>query len=149
MAYEIVELSIKGKPVPKQSTRFTKSGHAYTPKNVTQAKNNIITQAVCQIKGYEWDDFLPFTGEVHILYCTFYFKLPKAAKRSLKDQLRDGTRIFKPSRPDLTDNLMKGLIDALSGIVFKDDSQIVSMTFISKQYTLDEPRVEIKLGGFV
>lgn len=34
--------------------------------------------------------------------------------------------VFKLTAPDVHDNLLKGLIDAHSGIVFKDDKQIVS-----------------------
>ena len=32
--------------------------------------------------------------------------------------------VEKITKPDLTDNLMKGLIDALTGICWEDDSQI-------------------------
>ena len=39
--------------------------------------------------------------------------------------LADGNVIMKPSRPDLQDNLSKGVCDAMTGILWKDDSQIV------------------------
>ena len=42
-------------------------------------------------------------------------------------RIEEGGLIYKTSRPDLQDNLCKGLFDALSGIVFKDDSQIVKV----------------------
>lgn len=52
--------------------------------------------------------------------------------------------IFKLTAPDVHDNLLKGLIDAHSGIVFKDDKQIVSSR-VSELYS-DADRVTFRFN---
>jgi Holliday junction resolvase RusA-like endonuclease len=44
------------------------------------------------------------------------------------------------SRPD-TDNYIKSVQDALNGIVWKDDSQVVAL--IADKWYSDKPRIEI------
>jgi crossover junction endodeoxyribonuclease RusA len=42
------------------------------------------------------------------------------------------------------DNFSKLLLDALTGIVYEDDSQIVSLT-ITKAYDKENPRVDVEI----
>ncbi len=60
-----------------------------------------------------------------------YSLKPKAAKK----------RKYPTVKPDLS-NIQKGLEDALSGIIFRDDALIVSV-ISKKRYTDNEPRLEI------
>lgn len=45
-------------------------------------------------------------------------------------------------KPDV-DNVAKIILDSISGIVYKDDKQIVKLT-VSKKYS-DIPKVEVKI----
>lgn len=50
---------------------------------------------------------------------------------------------YRPvTRPDV-DNYAKGVLDALSGIVYTDDNIIVDL-HVSKHYS-DEPRIEFEI----
>lgn len=64
----------------------------------------------------------PFEGPVR-LEVHFYFARPKSLKKSV---------IQKTTKPDV-DKLARSVADSLSGIVFKDDSQIVRL-IASKQF---------------
>ena len=46
-------------------------------------------------------------------------------------------------KPDI-DNVVKVYADALNGIAYHDDTQIVSL--VCEKYYSDQPRVEVKIG---
>jgi Holliday junction resolvase RusA-like endonuclease len=56
-----------------------------------------------------------FTGAVHVSL-SFYFKKPASNKKLAHTQ-----------KPDV-DKLIRGCLDALTGVTFKDDSQVTSIT---------------------
>ena len=49
--------------------------------------------------------------------CRFYFQRPKSTKKSIMD---------KVTKPDI-DKLARAILDALTGIVFEDDSQVTTL----------------------
>ena len=59
---------------------------------------------------------------------TFCYKRPASHFRSKNKQkiLKDNVPFFKSSKADL-DNLIKFVCDALNGVFYKDDSQVVSI----------------------
>ncbi len=61
----------------------------------------------------------------------FYFSAPKSKKKTI---------YAKCTKPDV-DKLCRAVLDALTGVVFKDDSQVVQMN-AGKQFG-DRPRVEL------
>jgi Holliday junction resolvase RusA-like endonuclease len=71
----------------------------------------------------QWGRRPPLNGDVE-LYITLYF----------------GTK----RRADV-DNFHKLSLDALSGVVYEDDSQIASL-HVARAYDKHEPRIEIKVG---
>lgn len=52
-------------------------------------------------------------------------------------------RIRPIIKPD-TDNIIKAVLDALNGLAYEDDSEVVSVT--AKKYYSAEPRVEVALS---
>lgn len=76
------------------------------------------------------------TGPV-ILTVSFYLPRPKSLPKKAVQHTK---------RPDL-DKLVRGATDALTGVLWKDDAQIVSIT-ASKSYTATEdqtPRAEFEI----
>lgn len=132
-----LSLQFQSIPKPIQSVRFrcvrtkTKSFvHTYQPKAHTEWKNWIKLQAKQQLP----DNFSIYTQCVVINLCHFIFQCPKSFPKYKIRAIEGGKIIFKQTRPDLGDNLLKGFLDALSGLVYKDDSQIVEMNNIKKYY---------------
>jgi Holliday junction resolvase RusA-like endonuclease len=70
-----------------------------------------------------------------------YRSIPKSWPKKKQEQALMG--IVKPTiKPDLS-NYLKGIEDALNGIAYIDDSQIV-LVYVTKQYAT-EPRAEIRI----
>jgi crossover junction endodeoxyribonuclease RusA len=82
-------------------------------------------------------DFKPLmNGEPVYVRVQFYFDKPKSAGKKV---------IHKVTKPDI-DKLLRSLFDALTGIVFKDDSQIVECE-VQKRFG-SPARCEVKVGAF-
>ena len=77
----------------------------------------------------------------------FYFRRPKSHYRTGRyaDQLRDSAPAEMITTPDV-DKLARCALDALTGIVFRDDSQIAELS-VRKHYGEPE-RVEIVVLAF-
>lgn len=70
-----------------------------------------------------------------------YRNIPKSTTKKDRALISEG--IKRPiTKPDNT-NYAKGIEDALNGIIYKDDSQIVDLQ-IQKYYS-DDPRVEVRV----
>ena len=68
------------------------------------------------------------------LQVTFWMQRPKSLPKKVLHHVK---------KPDL-DNLLKAIKDSLSGLAYRDDSQIVSIRAL-KVYCTDRPRVLIKI----
>lgn len=66
--------------------------------------------------------------------------IPSKSKK-FKEQALNGLQL-PIKKPDV-DNVAKIILDSISGIVYKDDKQIVKLT-VSKKYS-DTPKVEVKI----
>lgn len=104
---------------PRQRVTVSKSGHArtYTP---TKHPANVF-KATCQMAVQAVYQGGPLEGPLSIAIA---FVLPRP-KSTLKKHA--GRRLWHAKRPDF-DNLCKSLMDALSGILWRDDSQICIVT---------------------
>lgn len=71
-----------------------------------------------------------------------YRAVPKSwSKRKRADAIAD--KIRPTTKPDL-DNVIKGIKDALNGVWYKDDSQVVEYGLVGKWYA-EEPHVYVRL----
>lgn len=110
-----VYLKIKPKAAPRP--RVTKNG-TYNHKAYTDYKRAIAL--ISKTKFEKKDTALA-------MHIEFFFKIPKSWKKSLKENPPHHT-----SKPDV-DNLVKSIKDALNGVAYNDDSQVISV-FARKQY---------------
>ena len=81
---------------------------------------------------------IPIIDQPMIMSCVIYIPRPKSVKRA-----------FPEVKPDLS-NYIKGIEDAMNGLVYTDDSKIIGYRDCYKRYA-DEgvPRIEVKLFGVV
>ena len=83
----------------------------------------------------------PLTCPVR-LTCVIYRAVPQSwSRRKRADAIAD--KIRPKTRPDVS-NVIKGIEDALNGVWYKDDSQIVEYGVIGKWYA-ESPRVYVRL----
>lgn len=126
-----------GKPIPKARPRLSRYG-TYTPKTTVEYERLVRSAYINQV-GTENQITQPIVFQVD-----FYFEIPKSYTKKVKSQIHN-KEVLHCKKPD-TDNLYKSVSDALNGIAYTDDNQIVQVV-ASKYYICDEsqPRAEIKL----
>ncbi len=133
---KIIQFVIEGVPCAKGRPKFAVRGgfaRAYTPKKTADNAKTIAGEAIVSMVGRK-----PLEGALN---CVFEYFMPIPKSTSKKDRekiLSNELRHIK--KPDV-DNLVKQTCDALNGICWIDDSQIVDLTAI-KQYS-DFPRTHI------
>ncbi len=142
-----LNITIPGTPKPKQSARFRtfKSGNknfvqSYQSKEVKENERSIKMIVLEQLPK----DFTIHKGAIIVSKLYYLFPPIKSLKKWQKDFIESGGIVPKTTKPDLTDNLSKGLFDALEGIVFVNDSQICCTLNSLKGYN-NRPRIELEL----
>ena len=114
-------LGLKMEPVGKGRPRFTRSGHAYTPARTRAAERQIAIAARSRMAGKP-PASIPLRVSV-----TAVFPIPKSWPKAKREAAEAGT-LAPTVKPDV-DNIAK-LVDALNGIVFEDDRQIVELSVL-------------------
>jgi len=126
----IFEFYILTAPKPKGRPRFARRGNFVS--TYSDPKTKAYEQMLKTALSEKWDQLalpkdIPLKVEI-----VFYMQAPK--KR---------TSFYPTNRPDL-DNLLKSILDAMNGVIFEDDSSIVSLD-ASKRFSDSEPFIELKL----
>jgi Holliday junction resolvase RusA-like endonuclease len=138
-----MKITILGEPLAKQSAKFRRRGkfvQSYQPEKVVNNERNIRYQVIEQLpKG-----FIPFQNPIVVKKLHYVFPLLKNMRKKDLKAIHSGEFVYKFTKPDLTDNLNKSLFDAMEGIVFVNDSLIVSMDNVKKYYGL-QPRIELEI----
>lgn len=130
--------TVPGAPKGKGRPRFARSGNriiTYTPPDTVAYENVVKMVAVQAMRGKEL-----IRGACEITV-TAFFPIPKSWPES-KKQLAIAGKIRPTKKPDL-DNILKAICDALTGIVWRDDKQIVGDD--TKKWYGVEPRVEVSI----
>lgn len=138
-----MEIIIYGEPVPQGRPKFASFGghvHAYDPaksKNYKQLVRFWVTQYLKKLEG-----FTPYENALCV-DLTFYLGIPNSWSKQKRIQASQG--VIRPTSKRLgdADNLCKSVTDAISGLVYVDDSQIVNLG-ISKYYS-ETPRCVLKV----
>jgi Holliday junction resolvase RusA-like endonuclease len=132
----MITLTIPGAPCAKQRARVCRNGHAYTP----SATVNYET-LIKELFAVENPDHVPWTGPV-MATIRAYFPIPKSTPKKLMAQMINES-VLHTKKPD-RDNIDKIVLDALKGLVYKDDSQVCGGAGVWKYYS-PRPRLEIEL----
>jgi len=133
----MIRFTVLGDPIGKGRPKFsTVNGFAkaYTPARTTNYENlvRLSFQQQCNKVPYKQGEFL--AADI-----TAFFQIPKSISKKKRDLMADG-RLFPTKKPDC-DNIAKAVLDALNGVAYYDDSQIVCLA-VRKMYS-DTPRCEI------
>lgn len=126
-----IEFFIPGKPQAKQRPKVTMVGgyaKAYTPKQTIEYENHV---KGCFIHKFSEDSNASKLYELPLkMSVTVYYSIPKTFSK-VKQEKALTAEIVPTTRPDI-DNIAKSICDALNGIAFKDDSQIVDLNIIKR-----------------
>lgn len=127
---------ILGKPQGKARAR-TVRGHSYTPENTVLYENHVKQSFLASVKK-RW-----FEGQPLEVSIAAFFPIVKSASKRDKTLMAEG-KLFPTKKPD-ADNIAKVICDALNGVAYCDDTQIVKLT-VRKLYTEKEPKVIVYIG---
>ena len=134
MTFQLI-FSVEGDPVGKQRPRFTKTGRTYTPKKTSEYEATIKTQALSAMGPAE-----PLETPVAV-YIYINHAIPASYSKKRKEACLN--RSERPKKPDL-DNVAKAYLDAMNGIVYKDDVQVVSLHVTKRYDTIASVHVCVK-----
>ena len=134
MTFQLI-FSVEGDPVGKQRPRFTKTGRTYTPKKTSEYEATIKAQALSAMGPAE-----PLETPVAV-YIYINHAIPSSYSKKRKEACLN--RLERPKKPDL-DNVAKAYLDAMNGIVYRDDVQVVSLHVTKRYDTIASVHVCVK-----
>ena len=115
----LAKFTARVKPLSKERPRTGKNGHVYTPKRTQEYEQAIRAAAIMQLpEGFQ----IPTTPVKLFVLCQN--EVPKSWSKA--KQARALTFQIYPSRGDL-DNRVKAVSDALNGVYYIDDVQVVQL----------------------
>ena len=132
----MVTYIVYGEAVGKGRPRFAKRGNfvsTYTPQKTKTYEDEIRMMASAAMGGSEPLD-TPVTVAIYIRV-----GIPTSFSKQKHREALAG--IVKPTKKPDADNVLKCFLDAMNGIVYLDDKQVVNI-FLTKVYA-ETPAVEI------
>lgn len=133
----MISFTVYGDPVAQGRPRFSTAGgfvKAYDPAKSRDYKQYIKLAATEYAPKVLWEGPL-------CIVITAYRGMPKYISGvPAKAAAAERGDILPTSKPD-ADNYLKGVKDALKGVIWKDDSQVVD-AYVGKRYSA-RPRIEI------
>jgi Holliday junction resolvase RusA-like endonuclease len=131
-----LSFTVPGEPIPLQRARVVRNRHgggihAFTPDKCVSHCDKVRLYATRALP----ENFTRFTGPLDV-YVDFFRQRPKSLSKKKR---------WPVSRPDLS-NYLKLIEDALNGLLWEDDSQIVSCVLCKVYAEADqEPRTEVHI----
>lgn len=138
-----VEFFVPGNPQGKARPRVVrrKDGRSmtYTPDKTVQYEELVRQRYIAQSGGYQFAPDVPLS-----IIIQAEFLIPKNTSQKRRKEMLEGA-ILPTKKPDF-DNITKIICDALNGIAYLDDSQIV-LSLVVKRYA-QTPGVKVEVGNW-
>ena len=131
------EFTIPGTPQAKQRPRFSRRGSyvtSYTPEMTVNYENLV------KVSWANANADMKLTGALGA-EVKLFFPIPKSVSKKKRLAMEIGT-VYHTKKPDV-DNCLKSIFDALNGIAYDDDSQIVAVT--AAKFYSENPRAWVKI----
>ncbi len=132
----MVSFEVPGEATPKMAPKFVRAtGHTHKPTKEIHAAAVVKQFAVDAMTNA---GVFMLDGPVAVSIAVFRGRGRPSSKKG-REQAEKG--LIRPvTRPDV-DNVAKLVLDAMNGIAYRDDSQVVSLT-VDKWFS-ERPRIEI------
>lgn len=131
---------VPGTPVGKGRPKFSRAGagvRTYTPEKTANYETLVKWAYASEYAGAPL-----LEGAVRMVIMACY-PVPKSwPKKKQEAALRGDIRPM--TKPD-ADNIAKAISDALNGLAYRDDAQVVDL--LVQKYYSDEPRVVVEVDG--
>lgn len=135
-----LKLIIPGEPFAQGRPRFSTAGgfvRAYDPKESRNYKAFVkyIANEETMKQGWKYT-----TAPIEVSMKAF-LKIPASKSKKFKKAAVEG--IERPTKKPDIDNIFKAVTDALSGVAYADDKQIVKA--VQSKWYAEEPRLEVEI----
>lgn len=135
----MIKFTVPGNPQAQERPRFSRQGNfvkTYDPEKSRDYKQYVKLVASQNAPKRLLDGALKLSIDV-------YRTIPKSiSKVKYKNEMALSGALRPVTKPDV-DNYAKGIKDALKGVIWKDDSQVVELV-VRKWYS-DKPRIEVEV----
>jgi Holliday junction resolvase RusA-like endonuclease len=131
----ILRFDVPGNPQGKRRARFARAGHFIKSYQdpVTVNYETFIREMFC----LAYPKFVPLEIPLEI-FIDAHCAMPKTSEKKRRMMLQGKIR---PAKKPEVDNIAKVILDALTGLAFKNDSQVVAL-YVHKDYS-EQPRVHV------
>ncbi|MFJ8513397.1 RusA family crossover junction endodeoxyribonuclease [Lysinibacillus xylanilyticus] len=133
----VLKIEIPGDVQAQQRPKFSRYGNNVSVRDPKESKDykSFVRLVAAQVAPDEL-----ITEEIR-LCIDVYRKIPKSFSKKKHQQAVDG--VLKPTtKPDI-DNLVKGIKDGLSKVLWHDDSQVTEL--VARKLYSDNPRAEVTI----
>ena len=116
-----VKFTVLGTPVGKGHPRFSRQGQfvrTYTPDKTVNYETLVRMEYEQQCGGFRFEKEAPLDMRI-----TAYLPIPKSVSKRKRQAMLD--RQIRPLKKSDSSNIMKAIEDALNGVAYHDDVQIV------------------------
>lgn len=130
---------VPGTPRGKQRPRVVRQNGrtiSFTPDQTVQYENLVRWCYKTAENSKRFPDDMPLKVIINA-----YYEIPKSASKKKRAQMIDGE--LRPTKKPDADNIAKIICDALNGIAYRDDAQVVTC-IINKRYS-EEPSVSVEI----
>lgn len=135
-----IKLTVPGPPKGKARARTVRGiggqTFSYTPEG-TVLYENLVKTCYSQNCRFSFQN-----GEALDVHIHAFYDIPKSTSKKKREHMLSGD-ILPTKKPDI-DNIAKCILDALNGVAYHDDTQVVLLT-IRKSYS-EIPRVEVEIN---
>lgn len=130
-----VQITVPGEPKGKERPRYSgKSGTIYTPNATLQYEKMVATAFKAECHGFKFPE-----GEPLDMRILAYLPVPQSDDAATRLKKLSGE--IRPTKKPDWDNIGKIIADALNGVAYHDDAQVVDAQ--TRKFYSDNPRVEI------
>lgn len=133
-----ITFSISGVMGKQRPKAHIVKGHPviYTPKETKAFENHVATEYMSQ-GGFKFDADLPLRIVIRVFQA-----IPKATSKAKR--LKMLANDIRPTKKPDIDNIGKIVMDALNGVAYEDDRQVVEMNVTKFYGTEDQMEVTIR-----
>lgn len=139
-----MQIIIPGQPQGKARARTFYNPRLGKHQSVTPGKTVLYENLIktCYLRAHEGECY--DEGQPLNVIIRAYYEVPKSTSK--KDRIKIQKHELYPTKKPDADNIAKVVCDALNGMAYKDDKQIVNMTVI-KRYAEEgqEPHVDVTI----
>ena len=134
-----LDFTVPGRAVPKGRPRVFRSGHTKTPDRTVAYERKV--SAAARVDALADGPLKPIPKSVAVaVEIIVYVARPKRSKGTIRPVWPATGRMGD------VDNIAKSILDALSGVAYADDKQVVTLS-VHRRYCAGntEPRVRIRV----